>query len=475
MIASGRAPDNGPGVLAAARGSLERPASHVGSCPHNFLGLVDAAPRRPYLPPTAFGAPPLRSMRQVDQPLDRADLRRIAGASPWIRAFFDMSGDIAGRSRFSCSSSSWRRCRSTGSRSRCPSRSSTTPSRAGPSRTARPSRRCSTSPSTCRNSSAAGIYQLHRGIIARADVLSVRAEPLVPLSGPDQRRLQILHQHPQGPSRRAHAAAHALRPLRAAAALPARGHGHGQARRGGEHDQGRGRADRRVHRRRLHPAGLPGDAGRDRAPLHHRAELLDGARGARHRPRPGDRHPDPAARAAAPRPRAPARLAPARRPHRRGRRDRPPPSTATARRISSRPRSATGSAISISIRADLFRRKFAVKFLNNLLAQVTPFIFYAVGGYFALRGSLDIGQLVAVIAAYRDLPPPIKDLIDWDQQRQDVTIKYEQVAAQFSPPLLLPAHDERTASRCRRATRRSRSSASASRMPRGTASRSACR
>jgi putative ABC transport system ATP-binding protein len=94
------------------------------------------------------------------------------------------------------------------------------------------------------------------------------------------------------------------------------------------------------------------------------------------------------------------------------------------------------------IRAKLFRRKFAVKFLNNLLAQVTPFIFYAVGGYFTMTGSLNIGQLVAVIAAYRDLPPPIKDLIDWDQQRQDVTIKYEQVAAQFSPPLLLPRSDE---------------------------------
>ena len=39
-----------------------------------------------------------------------------------------------------------------------------------------------------------------------------------------------------------------------------------------------------------------------------------------------------------------------------------------------------------------------VKFLNNLLAQLTPFFFYAVGGYFALRGRLDIGQLVAVIA-----------------------------------------------------------------------------
>lgn len=84
------------------------------------------------------------------------------------------------------------------------------------------------------------------------------------------------------------------------------------------------------------------------------------------------------------------------------------------------------------IRYALYKRKFAVKFLNNLLAQVTPFFFYAVGGFFALQGRLDIGQLVAVIAAYRDLPPPIKELIDWDQQRNDVTIKYEQVISQFN-------------------------------------------
>jgi putative ABC transport system ATP-binding protein len=84
------------------------------------------------------------------------------------------------------------------------------------------------------------------------------------------------------------------------------------------------------------------------------------------------------------------------------------------------------------IRYALFKRKFAVKFLNNLLAQITPFFFYAIGGFFALQGRLDIGQLVAVIAAYRDLPPPIKELIDWDQQRNDVSIKYEQVIAQFN-------------------------------------------
>ncbi len=95
------------------------------------------------------------------------------------------------------------------------------------------------------------------------------------------------------------------------------------------------------------------------------------------------------------------------------------------------------------IRFALYRRKFAVKFLNNLLAQITPFFFYAVGGYFALKGRLDLGQLVAVIAAYRDLPPPIKELIDWDQQRADVIIKYEQVVTQFSPSEVLTLDDDK--------------------------------
>jgi putative ABC transport system ATP-binding protein len=84
-----------------------------------------------------------------------------------------------------------------------------------------------------------------------------------------------------------------------------------------------------------------------------------------------------------------------------------------------------------AIRYEFYQRKFFIKFLNNFLAQVTPFLFYAVGGYFAIRGELDIGQLVAVIAAYKDLPAPIKELIDWDQQRVDVQVKYTQVTEQF--------------------------------------------
>jgi len=96
-----------------------------------------------------------------------------------------------------------------------------------------------------------------------------------------------------------------------------------------------------------------------------------------------------------------------------------------------------------TIRLKIYNRKFFVKSLNNFLAQLTPFFFYAIGGYFALRGTLDIGQLVAVIAAYRELPPPLKELIDWDQQRLDVQVKYDQVTQHFAEERLAPLLDAR--------------------------------
>src|SRR3712207_7114176 len=95
------------------------------------------------------------------------------------------------------------------------------------------------------------------------------------------------------------------------------------------------------------------------------------------------------------------------------------------------------------IRVKIYNRKFIVKFLNNFLAQLTPFFFYAIGGYFALRGTLDIGQLVAVGNASWGLPPPFKELIDWGQQRPDVPGKDDQVTQHFAderlaPPLTAP-------------------------------------
>ena len=85
------------------------------------------------------------------------------------------------------------------------------------------------------------------------------------------------------------------------------------------------------------------------------------------------------------------------------------------------------------IRFDLYNKKFVAKFWNNILSQATPFAIYLLGGYLAITGRMDVGAVVGVLLAYKDLPSPIKELIDWDQARQDVQIKYEQVIDQFQP------------------------------------------
>lgn len=92
------------------------------------------------------------------------------------------------------------------------------------------------------------------------------------------------------------------------------------------------------------------------------------------------------------------------------------------------------------IRYDIYQWKFLVKFVNNFIAQITPFFFYLIGGYLTIIGSLDVGQLIAVINAYKELPGPMKELIDWDLARQDVQVKYEQIVEQFhADEMITPA------------------------------------
>lgn len=86
------------------------------------------------------------------------------------------------------------------------------------------------------------------------------------------------------------------------------------------------------------------------------------------------------------------------------------------------------------IRYQIYRKKFFIKFLNNFLAQLTPFFFFTIGGYLVIQGSLSLGSLVAVLAAYKDLAPPWKELLNYYQMQADARIKYEQVVSQFEPP-----------------------------------------
>src|SRR4051794_22250889 len=91
------------------------------------------------------------------------------------------------------------------------------------------------------------------------------------------------------------------------------------------------------------------------------------------------------------------------------------------------------------IRFEIYRRKFFVKFLNNFIAQLTPFFFYMIGGYLVIRGNLSFGALVAVLAAYKDLASPWKELLDFYQIKEDSRIKYEQIVEQFQPGGMIDA------------------------------------
>ncbi len=90
------------------------------------------------------------------------------------------------------------------------------------------------------------------------------------------------------------------------------------------------------------------------------------------------------------------------------------------------------------IRYEIYRRKFFIKFLNNFIDKLTPFFFFSIGGYLVIVDRLSFGALIAVLAAYKELAAPWKELLLWYQQKEDVRIKYEQVIEQFDPPGMLP-------------------------------------
>lgn len=85
------------------------------------------------------------------------------------------------------------------------------------------------------------------------------------------------------------------------------------------------------------------------------------------------------------------------------------------------------------IRFVIYQKKFFMKFLNNFITQLTPFFFYAVGGYLAIRGQITVGALVAALAAYKDLSSPWKELLAYYNQSQDMSLRWTVVTERFAP------------------------------------------
>ncbi|MBY6092356.1 ABC transporter transmembrane domain-containing protein [Maritimibacter alkaliphilus] len=90
-----------------------------------------------------------------------------------------------------------------------------------------------------------------------------------------------------------------------------------------------------------------------------------------------------------------------------------------------------------TIRLEIFKKKYFMKFLNNLLNQLTPFFFYSVGGLLAIKGEITVGALVAALAAYKDIASPWKELLTYYNQTQDMAVRWEVLVDKFkSSPLV---------------------------------------
>ena len=88
-------------------------------------------------------------------------------------------------------------------------------------------------------------------------------------------------------------------------------------------------------------------------------------------------------------------------------------------------------------RFDIYKRKFFMKFLNNLLNQFPPFFFFLIGGLLVIEGHLTVGALVAAIAAYKDLSSPWKELLTYYTRVVEMGQRYELVVDRFTPTGLL--------------------------------------
>ncbi len=92
------------------------------------------------------------------------------------------------------------------------------------------------------------------------------------------------------------------------------------------------------------------------------------------------------------------------------------------------------------IRIDIFERKFTIKIINNFINQLTPFFFYSVGGYLVIKGSLDFGSLVAVLAAYKEVAAPWREVLNYVQRWSDFNSRYTFVVENYSgEDVLAPA------------------------------------
>ncbi len=80
----------------------------------------------------------------------------------------------------------------------------------------------------------------------------------------------------------------------------------------------------------------------------------------------------------------------------------------------------------------LYRAKYFLKFLNNMLAKTTPFLFYLIGGILVIEGDITLGSLTAALVAYQQLDEPWRVLVQFFQRLSTTKMQYEQIVSRVT-------------------------------------------
>jgi ABC-type multidrug transport system fused ATPase/permease subunit len=84
------------------------------------------------------------------------------------------------------------------------------------------------------------------------------------------------------------------------------------------------------------------------------------------------------------------------------------------------------------IRREMYQRENFIKLVNAFLTQITPFLFYAIGGWMVIMADLSLGALVAVIGAYKETVRPWTKLIENYQKLEENKVKYQALVENFT-------------------------------------------
>lgn len=88
---------------------------------------------------------------------------------------------------------------------------------------------------------------------------------------------------------------------------------------------------------------------------------------------------------------------------------------------------------------EIFRRKFGMNFLMNLLYHLGIIGILAVGGWLVLQGKTEVGTIVAFLSGLSRMNDPWNDLVDFFRNLTNTDLKFQMIAAEIGKQPAGPA------------------------------------